>query len=58
MTITDVMCNLCFRTFLVGVTIEVRPGTGHRSHVCQDCSGLVLDKLGISDAERKKVKQA
>lgn len=55
-TITDVMCNLCFRTFLVGVAIELRPGNGHRSHVCQECSDLVLEKLGINGAEREKVK--
>jgi len=58
MTITDVMCNLCFSQFLVGATVEVHVGNGKRSHVCHDCVDRVLAKLPVSGEIRDEVEKS
>lgn len=58
MTVTDVMCNACFRQFLVGVTVEFRTATMKRSHMCHDCVMVLLNHLPVGQAAKKEVEKS
>lgn len=55
MTVTDVLCDLCYRTFAERAAVPMPAIGGRRSHVCHGCVHTLLGVVGVSDEEREKV---
>lgn len=58
MTVTDVLCDLCYRTFVASAVVEMPAMNGRRSHVCHGCVHALLGRLRVSDEEREKVNRS
>lgn len=57
MTVTDVMCDLCYRQFVASAVVALPAINGRRSHVCQGCTHTLLRHVGVSETEATKVNQ-